>query len=533
MRNVVGRSPSRVLAPTGALVLAAVLLAPPAAGAPAELAHACPDPVPAMAFEDVGDGPHTDAIACLVAWEITAGASDEHYAPQGSVTREQMATFLVRLLAAADADLPVPEESPFDDVGGVHGENVDALAAAGLAQGTGPTSFSPAQEVSRAQLATFLARALEHLQVALDAGTEGFDDVDPDSVHAAAIASLTEAGIVQGRTATTYDPSGVVTRAQMASLLMRTADVLVHDGVTGVPYVDPEPDPDPDPEPDPEPEPTNRMHGGDRLRSGEQLMSSNGDYRLRMQGDGNLVLLDGSSPVWATGTDGNAGAALWMQGDGNAVVVSSAGTPLWATGTDGNSGAYLTLQNDRNLVLTGSGGRVLWATGTEVSEPPPGPGPGVPFAHPHTDFRITQVYGNYYVNEDFGIAGYHAGVDSVGHGGSATIVAMAPGTVVSFGNQGGWGNYVILRHVRTDGVTVHSVYAHLASHASGLSVGRCLDRGASLGVMGATGTATGPHLHFEIKNQGTLGSGYYGSHPDNHGYSDPMGYIGTREAQPC
>ena len=100
------------------------------------------------------------------------------------------------------------------------------------------------------------------------------------------------------------------------------------------------------------------------LTSGQSLTSCNGDYTLTMQGDGNLVLYQGSTALWASNTAGTAADEAIMQGDGNFVVYTSAGTPLWASGTAGNPGADLVVQNDGNVVVYSAGGAALWATGT-------------------------------------------------------------------------------------------------------------------------------------------------------------------------
>lgn len=66
----------------------------------------------------------------------------------------------------------------------------------------------------------------------------------------------------------------------------------------------------------------------------DTLVSNNGQYRLVMQSDGNLVLYDqNNSALWATGTDGNPGSFLVIQDDGN-VVVYKPNQPIWATGTN-------------------------------------------------------------------------------------------------------------------------------------------------------------------------------------------------------
>jgi hypothetical protein len=100
------------------------------------------------------------------------------------------------------------------------------------------------------------------------------------------------------------------------------------------------------------------------LTAGQSLTSCNGDYALTMQGDGNLVLYQGSTALWASNTAGTAADEAIMQGDGNLVLYTSAGSPLWASNTAGNSGADLVVQNDGNVVVYSASGAALWATGT-------------------------------------------------------------------------------------------------------------------------------------------------------------------------
>jgi hypothetical protein len=100
------------------------------------------------------------------------------------------------------------------------------------------------------------------------------------------------------------------------------------------------------------------------LTANQSLTSCNGDYTLTMQGDGNLVLYQGSTALWASNTAGTAADEAIMQGDGNFVVYTSAGSPLWSSGTAGNPGADLVVQNDGNLVVYSASGAALWASGT-------------------------------------------------------------------------------------------------------------------------------------------------------------------------
>jgi 3-deoxy-D-arabino-heptulosonate 7-phosphate (DAHP) synthase len=84
----------------------------------------------------------------------------------------------------------------------------------------------------------------------------------------------------------------------------------------------------------------------------------------RLQNDGNFVLVqNGVGAIWHTSTQGNPGARIVMQGDGNLVIYRTNGiTAAWATMTFGG-GHVLVMQNDGNLVMYGAGG-AKWASNT-------------------------------------------------------------------------------------------------------------------------------------------------------------------------
>jgi len=89
----------------------------------------------------------------------------------------------------------------------------------------------------------------------------------------------------------------------------------------------------------------------------------------------------------------------------------------------------------------------------------------------------------------------HEGVDVAAPAGTPVHALMA-GTVVSAGSRSGYGNVVYIDH---GGGTV-SVYAHLASMA--VTRGARVRLGETIGTVGATGDATGPHLHLEVWRNG-------------------------------
>ncbi|MFJ9542670.1 peptidoglycan DD-metalloendopeptidase family protein [Streptomyces sp. NPDC101225] len=96
-------------------------------------------------------------------------------------------------------------------------------------------------------------------------------------------------------------------------------------------------------------------------------------------------------------------------------------------------------------------------------------------------------------------SGYHTGVDFVVPTGT-TVKAVGSGTVVSAGWGGAYGNQVVIR--LADGH--YAQYAHLSQIS--VSAGQAVTAGQQLGLSGATGNVTGPHLHFEIRTTPNYGS---------------------------
>ena len=108
---------------------------------------------------------------------------------------------------------------------------------------------------------------------------------------------------------------------------------------------------------------------------------------------------------------------------------------------------------------------------------------------------VTSLYGNR-AQPTAGASTNHQGLDINATEG-ASVVSAAGGTVMSAGVQGGYGNCVIVDH----GNGVQTVYAHLST--IGVSVGQSVAQGQQLGGAGHTGVATGDHLHYEVRNNGS------------------------------
>ena len=90
----------------------------------------------------------------------------------------------------------------------------------------------------------------------------------------------------------------------------------------------------------------------------------------------------------------------------------------------------------------------------------------------------------------------HTGVDFAAPSGTPVLAALA-GEVILAAETSGYGLTVILDH----GGGVQTLYAHLQE--IGVAVGARLEQGDRLGLLGMTGRATGPHLHFELRSRGS------------------------------
>ncbi|MGK0250471.1 MAG: murein DD-endopeptidase MepM/ murein hydrolase activator NlpD [Oleispira sp.] len=92
----------------------------------------------------------------------------------------------------------------------------------------------------------------------------------------------------------------------------------------------------------------------------------------------------------------------------------------------------------------------------------------------------------------------HKGVDYAAARGTP-IRASGDGKIVLAGRKGGYGKAIFIQH----GGRYRTVYGHLNSYAKGIRVGKKVKQGQIIGYVGSTGLATGPHLHYEFRVNGT------------------------------
>lgn len=168
------------------------------------------------AFVDDDGSVHEPDINAIAAAGITSGCGGSLYCPNSLVTRAEMATFLARALELTPLDT-----GPFNDIStSIHARNINAIAAEGITSGCSSTAFCPNQAVTREEMASFLARAL----LLPAASATPFSDVT-GSPHAADIAAIAAAGITAGCAPTLYCPYNPATRAQMATFITRGFDL--------------------------------------------------------------------------------------------------------------------------------------------------------------------------------------------------------------------------------------------------------------------------------------------------------------------
>ncbi len=142
----------------------------------------------------------------------------------------------------------------------------------------------------------------------------------------------------------------------------------------------------------------------------------------------------------------------------------------------------LAAQNNSSINTTYTGGKLMWPSDTTY---------------------ITSNFG-YRIHPITGVRKLHAGVD-VGVPVGTNVYAAESGTVITAGWVQGYGNCVIIMH--DNGLT--TLYAHLSS--INVSNGQRVSRGDTIAYSGNSGNSTGPHLHFEVRVNGTV--------------VDPMGYV--------
>ena len=212
---------------------------------------ACPEEViPDAEFEDVPiSHDNLEDIDCIAYYGITKGTSPTTYSPDRPVIREHMALFLIRLARLVGIYVPSGGSTPFVDIGDLTQESQEAIAQIyrmGITIGTSPNTYTPGRNVSRGEMALFLQRLMDLMEVVEDRNDAfGYipDDVDDndgdfdveapfrdldDVPHAVndAVTHLYELGVASGLNGSTrtYGDSVDMSRAAMAEFMAAILD---------------------------------------------------------------------------------------------------------------------------------------------------------------------------------------------------------------------------------------------------------------------------------------------------------------------
>lgn len=210
----------------------------------AQASNVCPPPDGgSAAFSDVAEGgTFEEVIECAANYGIVDGFGDGTYRPGVDVSRGAMAKFIFLLVESAGPGLLNPDApNTFSDVpdGGTFEEAISALAEAAIVDGTGDgTTYEPAAPVRRGEMAKFIANAIGFVTNASLVDSENpddasngaddtaeFSDVDASGVFGPFINALAAEDVVIGSDGL-YQPGGLVSRAQMAAFVMRSAAYL-------------------------------------------------------------------------------------------------------------------------------------------------------------------------------------------------------------------------------------------------------------------------------------------------------------------
>jgi hypothetical protein len=158
--------------------------------------------------------------------DITRGCTATDYCPAATVTRGQMAVFIIRMLAGDTFAFPATER--FTDVPAAHPffKYIQMMALLGITSGCAADRYCPDDPVTRGQMAVFILRALAGNNFPFPGG-QLFTDVPTAHIFYKYVQALFQRGITSGVSVfpLTYGVDQFVTREQMAAFLMRAFSV--------------------------------------------------------------------------------------------------------------------------------------------------------------------------------------------------------------------------------------------------------------------------------------------------------------------
>jgi len=170
-----------------------------------------------------------NAVLTVVSQGLFQGVSDTNFAPNAAMNRAMFATVLSRL-AGANLDNSASNGPSFDDVSqsGWYFAAVEWATELGVVQGIGGNNFAPNASITREQIAVMLYRYVSMMDIELQVseGTVFIDQASVSDWAVDAVRAIQAAGIVTGRPDGSFDPQATATRAEVATIFARFLDAL-------------------------------------------------------------------------------------------------------------------------------------------------------------------------------------------------------------------------------------------------------------------------------------------------------------------
>ena len=174
-------------------------------------------------FEDVTSSDwYYEPIKFAVENQLFNGISAVKFGPQINMTRGMLVTVLYRLDGATERDV-----ATFSDVGvsSYYTYAISWAAKNGIVKGIGNNKFLPDSSISREDLATIIARYIVFKKMNIDDEISGMNHISDASMISEyakeSVDTLIKKGLMQGKSKSIFDPKGMTTRAEVATILMR------------------------------------------------------------------------------------------------------------------------------------------------------------------------------------------------------------------------------------------------------------------------------------------------------------------------
>jgi len=172
-------------------------------------------------FRDIGGHWAEDAIVKLNELGLVSGTGDRRFEPDRGITRAEAVSLIVRALAGKGTSTgPIAYRDINEGHWAYHA--IREATAAGIVNGLPDGSFGPARPVTRAEAAVMIGRALG--LTPQGAGSGGFADLAPNHWAASMINRLKEDGLLGGSPGGLVRPDEQISRAEFAVLLLRALE---------------------------------------------------------------------------------------------------------------------------------------------------------------------------------------------------------------------------------------------------------------------------------------------------------------------